>query len=144
MRRSGGVDHLAGESEVPPVVLPVELSRVADKVEDIHDVCIALRHTVQLCEALANQMHHISDTYCVRSGLGGAANPPTVSSCFLPSRRPSRPLPATLSFSLARPLPWLSWLGVALAWLGLALALALAWPWPWLGLAWLGLALALA
>jgi hypothetical protein len=69
LRRGGSIDHLAGESEVPPVVLPVELSRVADKVETLHEVAVALRHTVQLCEVLSNQMRHVSNTYLLRIAL---------------------------------------------------------------------------
>ena len=69
MARGGSVDHLAGESEVPPVVLPAELSLVADKVSSFADVCNALRHTVQLCEVLSNQMKHVNNTYCVRIAL---------------------------------------------------------------------------
>ena len=32
-------------------------------------MCNALRHTVQLCEVLANQMAHVNNTYCVRIAL---------------------------------------------------------------------------
>ena len=69
LKRAGSVEHLAGESEVPPVVLPVELSLVPDKVSSLAEVCTALRHTVQLCEVLANQMVHVGNSYCVRIAL---------------------------------------------------------------------------
>ena len=54
---------------MPPVVLPLELSLVADGVNSFEDVCCALRHSVQLCEMLANQMAHVGNTYCVRIAL---------------------------------------------------------------------------
>jgi len=54
---------------VPPVVLPAELSLVADSVHSFEDVCNALRHAVQLCELLANQQGHIANTYCLRVSL---------------------------------------------------------------------------
>ena len=67
--RSGDVEHFAGESEVPPVVLPVELSLVEDRVTTLNGMCNALRRTVQLCEVLANQMVHVRNTYCIRIAL---------------------------------------------------------------------------
>ncbi len=50
------VEHLAGRSAPPPLVLPIELSRVPDSVATYNDVCDALRRTVQLCELLAHQV----------------------------------------------------------------------------------------
>eukprot|EP00965_Chrysotila_dentata_P084793 2798800-Pleurochrysis_carterae.AAC.1 len=59
----------SGESALPPIVLPVELSDVADAVDNFADVCVALRRTVQLCETLGNQMAHLANTYCHRIAL---------------------------------------------------------------------------
>ena len=69
LRRGESIDHLAGDAAVPPVVLPVELSRVADRVGTLHDVAVALRHAVQLCEVLGNQMQHVSNTYLIRIAM---------------------------------------------------------------------------
>ncbi|KOO31915.1 hypothetical protein Ctob_015016, partial [Chrysochromulina tobinii] len=38
-------------------------------VETLHEVAVALRHTVQLCEVLSNQMRHVSNTYLLRIAL---------------------------------------------------------------------------
>ena len=67
--QDNGVEHLAGENAVPPVVLPVELSLVPDHVRTFNEVCNALRHTAQLCEILANQMRDMTNTYLVRVSL---------------------------------------------------------------------------
>jgi len=69
MLRDFDVASLAGQSEPPPVVLPVELSLVPDAVASFNDVCNALRHATQLCEVLSNQMSHVSNTYCLRIAL---------------------------------------------------------------------------
>ena len=69
MLRDFDVAGLAGQSEPPPVVLPVELSLVPDAVACFNDVCNALRHATQLCEVLSNQMTHVSNTYCLRIAL---------------------------------------------------------------------------
>ena len=63
------MEHLAGDSALPPLVLPVELSRVPDRVTSFNDVCNALRHTSHLCEVLANQMGHMNNTYLIRVSL---------------------------------------------------------------------------
>jgi hypothetical protein len=63
------VDQLAGEAPVPPIIRPVELTLVPDKVETINDVCNAMRHAVNLCTLLANQRNLIRNTYTLRACL---------------------------------------------------------------------------
>ena len=54
IRRNDDVEHLAGESEVPAVVLPVELSLVPDSVSSFADVCAAEGGTQTLVS-----LHHL-------------------------------------------------------------------------------------
>jgi hypothetical protein len=42
-RRDTGVDHLAGTRPIPPILRPVQLTLVPNKVESFHDVAVALR-----------------------------------------------------------------------------------------------------
>ena len=60
------IEALAGESETLPIILPVQLSLVGDRVNNFNDVSNALRHASQLCELLANQMEHLPNTYHIR------------------------------------------------------------------------------
>ena len=69
LRRDFDVSRLSGVARVPPVVLPVQISLVKDKVESYHDLACALRHCVHVCTLLANQAHLIKNTFALRASL---------------------------------------------------------------------------
>ena len=48
-------EHLAGDARPPPIVLPVELTRVPSAVHSLEDVQLALRRCDELCSLLFNQ-----------------------------------------------------------------------------------------
>ena len=54
---------------MPPILLPVELTLVPEKVSTFNDVTNALRHCVQLCTVMENQMYLMKNTYCHRTSL---------------------------------------------------------------------------
>ena len=64
--RDTDVEKLAGEAPVPPILRPVELSKVPDKVSNFHELCCAMRHTLDLCVLLANQKSLIRNSYSIR------------------------------------------------------------------------------
>lgn len=66
LRRDTSVEHLAGAAVVPPIIRPVELTLVPDRVESYNDVTAAMRHAVNLCSLLANQREHMKHTYTLR------------------------------------------------------------------------------
>ena len=68
-RRDVGVDNLIGEAKVPPIMLPVQLTLVQEQVRTFNDVCNALRHCIQLCTIMENQMSLMKNTYCHRVSL---------------------------------------------------------------------------
>ena len=69
LRTETGVEHLAGSARVPAIVLPVQLSLVADHVATYHDLATAMRHCVHACVQLANQAHLIKNTFALRASL---------------------------------------------------------------------------
>lgn len=68
-RRDCSVEHLAGKSAVPPILRPVELTLVQDKVKNFDEVATALRHAVDACTLLDNQKEMIRNSYCIRVAL---------------------------------------------------------------------------
>jgi hypothetical protein len=69
-RRDGfSVESLAGDSQQPPILLPVQLTLVPDKVADFQEVCRALKECVHVCILLANQHTKIKNTACLRVSL---------------------------------------------------------------------------
>jgi hypothetical protein len=69
LRRDTSVEHLAGAAVVPPIVRPVELTLVPDKISTYNDATTAMRHAVNLCSLLANQRDHMKHTYTLRACL---------------------------------------------------------------------------
>lgn len=55
--------------QVPPILLPVQLTLVPERVATFNDVTNALRHCVQLCTIMENQMYLMKNTYCHRISL---------------------------------------------------------------------------
>lgn len=63
------VENLAGSAPKPPILRPVELTLVANKVKTFNDVANALRHCVHLCTLMAYQTDTIKNTYMLRASL---------------------------------------------------------------------------
>lgn len=63
------VENLAGFAKRPPILRPVQLSLVPDRVESYHDVEVALRHCTKLCTLMSYQTELIRNTYCLRVSL---------------------------------------------------------------------------
>ena len=55
LRNDVDVEHLAGKSKNPPILLPVQLTLVPEAVASFEEVALALRHCDALCTRLANQ-----------------------------------------------------------------------------------------
>ncbi|KAF8819140.1 EF hand domain-containing protein, partial [Cardiosporidium cionae] len=69
-RRDGpSTEFLAGESAEAPLVLPVEISRVADHVDSIEDVGKLFRECIDICVLLGNQRKYIKNSYAMRFNL---------------------------------------------------------------------------
>ena len=64
--RSEDVEPLAGSATLPPILRPVELTLVPDKVNDFTEVANALRHGLNLCILLANQSALIKNSHTLR------------------------------------------------------------------------------
>mmetsp|Transcript_70630 Transcript_70630/g.197306 ORF Transcript_70630/g.197306 Transcript_70630/m.197306 type:complete len:905 (-) Transcript_70630:1623-4337(-) len=69
LRRDADIEHLAGNSKTPPIVLPVQLSLVPDHIETFHDLACALRHCSHVCTLLSNQTSLIKNTFALRASL---------------------------------------------------------------------------
>ncbi len=63
------VDHLAGPAALQPIVRPVQLTLVRDKVSNFEEVCEALHHCHNLCTVMANQKEVQKNTYTLRASL---------------------------------------------------------------------------
>jgi hypothetical protein len=63
------VEKLAGNAARPPILRPIELTRVPEKVETFEEVATALRHIVYACTLLANQQSLVKNTFCLRASL---------------------------------------------------------------------------
>ena len=66
LRRDAGVDHLAGNVSLPPIQRPVELTLVPDTVASFADVTSAMRHALNNCVLLANQISLIRNSFTLR------------------------------------------------------------------------------
>jgi hypothetical protein len=64
--RDSDVERLAGTAPVPPILRPVELTKVPDRISNFHELCCAMRHTLNLCVLLANQRSLIKNSYTIR------------------------------------------------------------------------------
>jgi hypothetical protein len=69
LRRDVDVEKLAGESSVPPIVLPVQLTLVPATVSGVEEAAAALRHCVHVCTLLGHQRRLLKNTYYLRVAL---------------------------------------------------------------------------
>jgi hypothetical protein len=69
MRRDFDVEALIGDARLEPILRPIELTLVADRVTTFNDVTTAMRHAVHLCTLMGNQSSLIKNTYCLRLSL---------------------------------------------------------------------------
>ncbi|PHJ19124.1 ef hand domain-containing protein, partial [Cystoisospora suis] len=58
-----------GEVTKPSILLPVDLSSVGERIDDMDGVLQALRKAVEACVILGNQEHSLPHTYCYRFQL---------------------------------------------------------------------------
>lgn len=65
-RRDTDVEHLAGAAPVPPIMRPIEMTLVPEKVSNFHEVAMAMRHALNLCVLLANQRALVRNSYTLR------------------------------------------------------------------------------
>ena len=65
-RRDIDIETLAGTAPVPPIIRPVEMTLVPDKVSNFNEVAKALRHALNLCVIIANQRDHVRNSYTLR------------------------------------------------------------------------------
>ncbi|CEL97859.1 unnamed protein product [Vitrella brassicaformis CCMP3155] len=68
-RRDEDVDKLAGEAKDPPVLVPVQLTDIPEKVVTFADVSTTLRKCVRVCTLLANQRCDIDNSAAFRLAL---------------------------------------------------------------------------
>ena len=66
LRRDFDVEILAGDAPVAPIIRPVEMTLVPDRVSDFQEVAAAMRHTLNLCVLLANQRTVVRNSYTLR------------------------------------------------------------------------------
>eukprot|EP01012_Entosiphon_sulcatum_P062087 TRINITY_DN8821_c0_g1_i1.p1 TRINITY_DN8821_c0_g1~~TRINITY_DN8821_c0_g1_i1.p1 ORF type:complete len:4205 (-),score=604.71 TRINITY_DN8821_c0_g1_i1:28-12642(-) len=69
LRRDMSVEALAGDARVPPILVPVALTKVQNRVRTFPEATNALRHCLHVCTLLANQRGLIRDTYALRATL---------------------------------------------------------------------------
>ena len=65
-RRGEDVEKLAGEAPLPPIIRPIELTLVPERVYTIYEAIGAMKHAVDLCVLLANQRKHIRNSCTLR------------------------------------------------------------------------------
>ena len=63
------VEALAGESQPPPIIRPVELTSVPDSVATVEEASAAMRKAVHCCVLLANQADVLPNTFALRASL---------------------------------------------------------------------------
>lgn len=68
-RRDISVEGLIGDAPVPPIQLPIEMSRVGNPVTNHHEAAIAMRDCVELCNLLENQAGRIKNSYLHRVAI---------------------------------------------------------------------------
>ena len=66
LRRDFDVETLAGDAPPVPIIRPVEMTLVPDKVSTFNDVANAMRHALNLCVLLANQRDVVRNSYTLR------------------------------------------------------------------------------
>jgi hypothetical protein len=65
-RRDFSIEKLAGDFFPPPIVRPVELTLVPDRVTHFLEMTKAMRHCLNLCVLLSNQRSLIRNSYTIR------------------------------------------------------------------------------
>lgn len=68
-RREFSVEKLAGETLPPPIIRPVEMTLVPDRVSDFNEMTMAMRQCLHLCVLLSNQRNLIRNSYSLRMCL---------------------------------------------------------------------------
>ena len=63
------IEALAGGAQPPPIVRPVELTLVPDRVANIGEAAAAVRKAVHCCVLLANQSELLPNTFALRASL---------------------------------------------------------------------------
>jgi hypothetical protein len=66
LRRDFDVEALAGTAPTVPIIRPVEMTLVPDRVSDFQEVATAMRHALNLCVLLANQRTVVRNSYTLR------------------------------------------------------------------------------
>ena len=66
---TSSVEPLKGDVVQSPIVMPVQLSLVPDRVSSVVDVSNALQHATYLCTLLSNQHGLVRDSFALRIGL---------------------------------------------------------------------------
>lgn len=64
--RTEDIEPLAGNAALPPILRPVELTLVPDKVTDFAEAAAALRQALNLCILLSNQSSQIKNSHTLR------------------------------------------------------------------------------
>lgn len=63
------VEVLAGGSRLPPIVRPIQMTLVPDRVNNFLEISHALRHCDHLCQLVSSQTNHIKNTHFLRVSL---------------------------------------------------------------------------
>jgi hypothetical protein len=66
LRRDYDVENLAGDAPLPPILRPVEMSLVPERVENFTETANAMRHALNLCILLANQRESVRNSFTLR------------------------------------------------------------------------------
>jgi hypothetical protein len=66
LRRDNSVESLAGVAPVPPIMRPIEMTLVPDRVNSFHEVALSMRHCLNLCTLLHNQRQYVRNSYTLR------------------------------------------------------------------------------
>ena len=69
LRDVPGVDGLAGDAIARPLVMPIQLSLIPERVSTIAEATNALQHAAYVCTTLANQHGLVRDSFALRIGL---------------------------------------------------------------------------
>lgn len=65
-KRDADIEGLAGDAPVPPIIRPIELTLVPERVNTFHEAAVAMRHALDLCVLLSNQRKHVRNSYTLR------------------------------------------------------------------------------
>lgn len=65
-KRDANIEGLAGDAPVPPIIRPIELTLVPERVNNFYEAAVAMRHALDLCVLLSNQRKHVRNSYTLR------------------------------------------------------------------------------